>query len=300
MNATIDESTAWHLVRAVSPASAGPNPPVRVHHNPRPGLWLQVEPSGAWTASTAVTDEARDLFDLFLPLQIRPDLVIAQTGQSLDGRIATENGHSHYITGPADIRRLHRLRALVDAVVVGAGTVVADNPRLTVRDVEGENPVRVVLDPANRLAPGRHVFSDGAAPTLVVHRRRAGDPVVEPGVIELPVTDANRFAPRDVIIALRDRGLRRVLVEGGGFTVSRFLEAGVVDRLHVTVTPLIIGSGRSSFTLNPIDSLQQAIRPPCRTFRLGDDILFDLNLREPRSSEHALLSWERNDPRSQS
>ena len=301
MSTTIDESTAWHLVRAVPPASAGPNPPVRVHHNPRPGLWLQVQASGAWEASAAVTDEARDLFDLFLPLQVRPDLVIAQTGQSLDGRIATENGHSHYITGPADIRRLHRLRALVDAVVVGAGTVVADDPRLTVRDVEGENPVRVVLDPGSRLGAERRLFSDRASETLVVHRDPGDDRGAAPDVIRLPVDDANRFEPRDIITALRARGLRRVLVEGGGVTVSRFLEAGVVDRLHVTVAPVLIGSGRSAFTLNPIDSLEQAIRPGCRTFRLGDDILFDLNLREPRpSADTRTPSWERNDPRSQS
>ena len=73
-------------------------------------------------SGAAKIDAARDLIDLYLPLQISPDLVIGQIGQSLDGRIATADGHSHYVTGPADIRRLHRLRALVDAVVVGAGT----------------------------------------------------------------------------------------------------------------------------------------------------------------------------------
>ena len=85
-------------------------------------------PSGRWQASVAPTAAARLLLDLYLPLQLRADLVIAQAGQSLDGRIATPTGHSHYVTGPADIRRLHRLRALVDAVVVGAGTVAAAIP----------------------------------------------------------------------------------------------------------------------------------------------------------------------------
>jgi riboflavin biosynthesis pyrimidine reductase len=70
-----------------------------------------------------------------------------------------------------------------------------------------------------------------------------------------------------------------VLVEGGGITVSRFLAAGVVDRLHVTVAPLLIGSGRPALTLEPIDTLRQALRPRCRHFHLGDDILFDLDLR---------------------
>ena len=79
--------------------------------------------------------------------------------------------------------------------------------------------------------------------------------------------------------ALRAEGLGRILVEGGGLTVSRFLQAGALDRLHLTVAPLLIGSGRPSLTLDPIATLDQALRPPCRHFRLGADILFDLDLR---------------------
>ena len=94
---------------------------------------------------------------------------IAHLGQSLDGYIATASGDSYYVTGPDNVRHLHRLRALADAIVVGAGTVARDDPQLTVRHVEGPNPVRVVLDPAARLDARRRVFSDGAAPTLVVH-----------------------------------------------------------------------------------------------------------------------------------
>ena len=188
---------------------------------------------------------------------------------------------------------MHRLRALVDAVVVGAGTVAADNPRLTVRDVEGENPVRVVLDPHGRLSPDRAVFCDGAAGTLVI--RLAGEARGEPpselfdgDLLELPAAAPDRhgtdgggdgFAPAMVLEVLRARGLRRILVEGGGITVSRFLDAGTLTRLHVTVAPMLIGSGRHALTLPPIASLEQALRPPCRLFRLGDDVLFDLDLR---------------------
>lgn len=281
MSTPIDERTAWSLVRAVRPGLTGERELTRVLHDLRPDASLQVHASGAWDASVPVTPAARDLFDLYLPLQLQPDLVVAQWGQSLDGRIATHNGRSHYVTGPADIRRLHRLRALVDAVIVGCGTVNADNPRLTVRLVEGSNPVRVVLDPDGRVDPGSHVFSDDAARTVVVHRAAPGTnrPSVSGDVIWMPVAGADGFDPRIVMQTLRDQGYRRVLVEGGGITVSRFLKADVVDRLHVTVAPLLIGSGRPGLTLEPIDSLDLALRPACRHFRLGDDMLFDLDLR---------------------
>jgi riboflavin-specific deaminase-like protein len=254
--------------------------PLRVQHDSRPDVWLQVDGSGRWQASDAVTADAGDLIELYLPLQLRANLVIAQVGQSLDGRIATESGHSHYVTGPADIRRLHRLRALVDAVIVGAGTVDSDNPRLTVREVAGDNPVRVVLDPDGRLDPGRNVFSDGAARTLVVRRGtgRIGRPTVTGDVVTMPAGAAG-FDPRSVLDVLREAGYRRVLIEGGGITVSRFVQAGVVDRLHVTVAPILIGSGRAALTLTAIESLDQALRPRCRHFHLGDDVLFDLDLR---------------------
>lgn len=289
----LDGSAAWRLVRAVEPGRAAP---LQVHDS---GLdvRLQVYPSGAWSAPIGLTEEARQVLDLYLPLQLRADLVVAQAGQSLDGRIATTTGHSHYVTGPEDIRRLHRLRALVDAVIVGAGTVDADDPRLTVREVAGDNPVRVVMDPHDRLERSRRIFCDGAAPTVIIRRRPdAGSAPPGPGrdaagrgvaglrnetVIDLPAGPSGAIDPRDVLAALRERGYRRFLVEGGGITVSRFLDAGAVDRLHVAVAPLVIGSGRPAFTLAPVATLDEAIRPACRVYRLGRDVLFDLDLRSP-------------------
>ena len=281
MSAPIDEQTAWDLLQAL-PAGLTRTAPVRVHHNPRRDIWLQVDEIGRWEASAQLTYTAQRTLELFLPLQLQEEFVVGQAGQSLDGRIATEGGHSHYVTGREDILRLHRLRALVDAVIVGAGTVAADNPRLTVREVEGNNPVRVVLDPDGRLDRRSHIFCDGAARTIAVRRSDAevglDDSPADLEVVRLP-SGAAGFEPGAILDTLRAQGLRRVLVEGGGITVSRFLQSGALDRLHVTVAPMLIGSGRPAFVLHPIASLNDALRPACRHFRLGDDMLFDLDLR---------------------
>jgi riboflavin-specific deaminase-like protein len=288
----LDEETAWRLVLAARVGTSRPAPtrdlggdPWRVELEGPPPATLDIHRDGRWDTPSPPSPAARDLLDLFLPVALPADLVMGQLGQSLDGRIATEGGHSHYVTGPADRRRLHRLRALVDAVVVGAGTVALDDPRLTVREVEGRNPVRVVLDPEGRLDPGRRVFTDGAAPTLLV--RRAGADARDPGqtqptgqleLLALPAGEGG-FDPLALLVHLRARGLRRILVEGGGVTVSRFLQAGLLDRLHLTVAPLLIGSGRPSLTLPPVATLEEALRPRCRRFALGEDLLFDLDLR---------------------
>jgi diaminohydroxyphosphoribosylaminopyrimidine deaminase / 5-amino-6-(5-phosphoribosylamino)uracil reductase len=208
-------------------------------------------------------------------------VVVGQIGQSLDGRIATETGHSHYINGPAGIAHLHRLRALVDAVVVGVGTATADDPQLTVRHVTGPNPVRVVIDPNGRL-PGKAklLAADGVRRLIVT----ASAATVLPAGIEIVTlpTTGGRIEPSAILAALAERGLRRILIEGGADTVSRFLSADCLDRLHVVVAPIILGSGRPGITLPPIDRADQALRAPVRTHRLGDEVLFDVDLSAQR------------------
>lgn len=213
---------------------------------------------------------------LYGPVAEAPCLVLGQLGQSLDGRIATTTGHSHYVNGPEALVHLHRLRALVDAVVVGVGTVQADDPRLTVRHVPGPNPVRVVIDPDGRMSLGANVATDGVAPTWVVHAASAHAP---PGAGSIVLArGASGFAPRDIVAALARRGLRRLLIEGGARTISAFLAAGALHRLHVCVAPLLIGSGLPGLTLPPVARVDEARRPPATVYRLGDDVLFDLDL----------------------
>ena len=205
-------------------------------------------------------------------------VVVAQLGQSLDGRIATNSGHSHYINGPAGLDHLHRLRALVDAVVIGVRTALVDDPQLTVRRVAGPSPARVVLDPRGRLSPGARVLAADGVRRLVV-TAGADRPALPDGVevVALAAADGH-IAPAAVLAALAARGLRRVLVEGGARTISGFLSAGCLDRLHVLVAPVILGTGQSSLTLAPIERVDHALRPPTRAYPLGDEVLFDCDL----------------------
>jgi riboflavin-specific deaminase-like protein len=223
--------------------------------------------------------------DLFGPLRTGTvdDLVIVgQVGQSLDGRVATATGHSKYINCPAGIEHLHRLRALVDIVVVGVGTALADNPQLTVRQVAGPQPARAVIDPSGRLGANAKLFADDGVRRLLITTdgsRAAPPPGVE--VITLSAEDGS-IAPSAIVAALADAGMRRMLIEGGADTVSRFIAARCLDRLHVNVAPVMLGSGGPGIDLPPLERADQAHRMQVRVHRIEDDVLFDCDLSDQR------------------
>ncbi|MFM9941100.1 MAG: RibD family protein [Hyphomicrobiaceae bacterium] len=207
--------------------------------------------------------------------------VVAQLGQSLDGRIATLSGESRWINQEAALDHVHRIRAAVDAVVVGIGTVIADDPLLNVRRVPGRHPARVVIDLNGRLSASARMLADDGCRRIVIGRRRA---VLSKGVevIEVP-RNADGLDPNAIVAALFEAGLKSLLIEGGAHTVSRFLEAGAVDRLHMLVAPVILGSGKPGLSLKPIARLSQALRPTAAIHVLADgDVIFDCDMRSIR------------------
>jgi riboflavin-specific deaminase-like protein len=209
-------------------------------------------------------------------------MVVGQIGQSLDGRIATESGHSKYINGPAGLTHLHRLRALVDAVVIGVGTAIADDPQLTVRRVAGRQPARVIIDPSGRLGNKAKVFvEDGVRRILITAEGKSAVPVQGVELLHLPSADGH-LSPAAILAALGARGLSRILIEGGADTVSRFLAAGCLDRLHVIVAPIILGAGRPGIALPPVERADQAMRVPMHAHQIEDEVLFDCDLSAQR------------------
>lgn len=207
----------------------------------------------------------------FHALAHRRPFVVAKAAVSVDGRIAAADGTSQWLTGEEARARAHRLRGEMDAIVIGSGTVLADDPHLTVRGVDAgaepaagdpaagdpaDQPLRVVLDRRGRV-PSDARMLDGAAPSLVLDS--GGVP--------------------EAVARLWDRGIRSMLVEGGAQVVGAFLRAGLVDRLVVHVAPLLLGeSGRPMLSGDDIATLADAPRFHLDTVeQVGDDAILWLS-----------------------
>jgi GTP cyclohydrolase II len=219
----------------------------------------------------------------------RPSVTV-HYAQTLDGRLATRTGDSQWISGQASLVLAHALRASHAAVLVGAGTVAADDPRLTPRLVEGPAPVRVVLDSALRLSPSAHIVTDGAAPTILATTKRA--PVArrrefsqrQAEVLVLPATRDGRVELGALLDELGSRGIATALVEGGAGLITAMLREGHVHRLIVSIAPMVLGSGIEAVGDLDIMRLRDALAFRRASFsQLGADVIFDGEL-EPRSN----------------
>jgi riboflavin-specific deaminase-like protein len=308
----LPSDAAWPLIRAAAEAAAAFEKnaiPSRVRFTDTGRLApaesdadavLEWTPGLGWRSLLPAGHAQESALDLYLSIAgataARP-IAVGHLGQSLDAFIATHSGDSQFVTGSANIVHLHRMRALSDAVIVGSGTVVADNPQLTTRHVEGRNPLRVVFDPARRVGPEPkyRLFNDPDAPTLYF----CANNLIAPGETHFGTAEVLRIDAGDprsdaalagVFEELRRRGCPRIFVEGGGVTVSAFLQAGLLDRLHVAIAPLIIGDGRPAIRLAPQARLRDCRRPQYRVFRMGGDMLFDCDLHSeaPESEDQQL------------
>lgn len=237
---------------------------------------LEVRNDRGCTCCGEWSESERRALDLYGPLARRDlgPMTIGQVGQSLDGRIATPTDDARDISGPDGLVHLHRMRALVDGVIVGVNTALHDHPRLTVRLCEGPHPARILIDPRGRVPEDAPLFADDGTRRIVIQAVEKSRPEgVE--VIRLDATN-NRFDPADILSALHAHGLSSLLVEGGGVTIGWFIDSGLLDRLHVAVASLIIGGGPQGLTLpSPPHLLRDALRPSTGAFSLGSDVVLD-------------------------
>ena len=180
---------------------------------------------------------------------VRPTVTVSYA-QTLDGRLAAANGSSRWISSPDSLRFAHQLRAEHDAVAVGAGTACNDDPRLTVRLVPGDDPLRVVVDSALRTPLSAAVLANGAAKgtVLAVTDRAPDERCAEAEslgatVLRLPASGNGRVDLDALLSGLHSLGVRSVMVEGGAALITSFLCERLVDRLAVCIAPKILGRG---------------------------------------------------------
>jgi diaminohydroxyphosphoribosylaminopyrimidine deaminase/5-amino-6-(5-phosphoribosylamino)uracil reductase len=211
--------------------------------------------------------------------------VTLKLAQTLDGRIATSSGHSHWISSPPSLRFAHRLRATHDAILVGAGTVLKDNPALTCRLVRGGDPLRIVVDSRLRLSPDATVFSDGKR-TLVATTRHASvekkQLLEKKGIEVLKIGEdpAGRVDLRELLTLLGKRGITSLLVEGGATVATSFLKQGLVDRLIVALAPKIVGTGVNAVGDLGIQRMDEALTFSFyRIIRSGPDLILDARIQ---------------------
>lgn len=217
-------------------------------------------------------------------------MVTVHYAQTLDGRLATRTGNSQWISGDDALRLAHQLRASHQAILVGVGTVLADNPRLTVRLADGASPIRVVVDSTLRLRLDARVLGEDAASTIVATTTRAPEEriqAVQAGGAQVLVAahDAQgHVSLPDLFGRLAARGLTSLLVEGGGGIITSVLRDGLVDRLVVCIAPKVIGSGIDAIGNLDILRLSDALAFVECSFRsLGPDVVFDGRIDRLRS-----------------
>jgi len=232
-------------------------------------------------------EECRALNETFLKyITTGMPFITVKFAQTLDGRIATSTGHSQWISGEKSRRFAHKLRSLHDAVLVGAGTVLHDDPDLTTRHVKGRNPLRIVLDPALETPVAAKVLQNqDKAKTLVVTGSRVSadkcSRIRDMGgeILQLKETEEHFFALPELFRRLGERKVSSILVEGGSGVITSVLQSGCADRVTAIVAPKIIGTGLNTVGDLHITHMGKAMGLEFKKiFRSGDDIIMDCRI----------------------
>lgn len=265
-------------VARVVVATKDPNPAVAGR-----GIQL-IRDAGIEVEVGLLEDEAIKLNERFIHNMItkRP-FVISKFAMTLDGKIATHTGHSKWITGEEARLHVHQLRNEVDSILVGIGTVLADNPTLTTRlpEGKGKNPIRIILDSQLRIPLASNVLNTSDAKTIIVTEKNVNPNKIaqleKKGVSIISVTKAENGLDLDEMLeALYNEGITDILVEGGGTVNGSFLRRGLINKYHVYIAPKIIGGihSKSPVLGDDLDSMDLATNLEFESYhQIGQDLM---------------------------
>ena len=216
----------------------------------------------------------QSILNILIPiLKKNQKLVIAQIGQSIDGRIALNNGNSHYINNPKSIIYLHCLRSISDAIIVGSNTIKKDNPLLTTRKIKGTNPKRIIIDGSLSLNNKYKIFNDGNE-NIIFTKSNKNIRLNNSTIIRLK----EKNFTKNFITQIKKLKYKNILVEGGSKTISELINNKYIDILQFMIAPILIGSGINSLNLKEISNLNKAIRPKHNFNELENEIIVNLFL----------------------
>ncbi len=216
----------------------------------------------------------QSILNILLPiLRKHKKLVIAQIGQSIDGRIALKNGNSHYINNPKSIIYLHCLRSISDAIIVGSNTIKKDDPLLTTRKIKGTNPNRIIIDGSLSLNNKYKIFNDGNK-NIIFTKSNKNIRLNNSTIIRLK----EKNFTKNLIMQIKKLKYKNILVEGGSKTISELINNKYIDILQFMIAPILIGSGINSLNLKEISNLNKAIRPKYNFNELENEIIVNLFL----------------------
>ena len=215
----------------------------------------------------------RQCCEIIIPLLLKNNCnFIGQIGQSLDGKIALNNGNSHYINEKESITYLHCLRSISDGVLVGVNTIIKDDPFLTTRKIKGLNPIRLIIDPSLKLTKKYNIFKDNNKNIILTYSSKEKK-LNNSTIIKFP----KKNFTLSVYKYLRKTSLKTILIEGGPTTLSHFIEHKFLNYMQFIISPTVIGSGIDSMKLKPISNLKNAIRTKNTINRLGKEIIVTLD-----------------------
>ena len=244
---------------------------IKITKSKKPDLVLQ---NDKIIFNTKISKILRQCCEIIIPLLTKNDnFLIGQIGQSLDGKIALNNGNSHYINEKESILYLHCLRAVCDGVLVGVNTVIKDNPLLTTRKIKGSNPVRLIIDPSLKLSNRYKIFKDDNRNIIFTNSNKQKK-FNNTLIVKFP----KKNFTNNIFQYLKKTSFKNILVEGGPTTLSNFIEMKLLNYMQFIISPTLIGSGIDSLKLKPITNLKNAIRVENTISKLGKEIVMTLNL----------------------